>query len=294
VPRAARAGEKTRGGGVKGAAGKGGDACAGCGCSRCPGGISSMPSAAAASPGMRVAACGSGGPRGGRARRGARIWRVVRTAGLDGEHEEEAADSGGIGQGSACARAWRSTTAGGESCQGGPERSREQAHGVFWDGTKLTQGADGQTTLQGGGAASRGDGGRSSSPGSLQGWGKRGVMAGTGRGECEEALVSRNLRWAHRRRRIEDGRIWGRRRWRLQWGRTGEGLGFRGRLGGAGGRARRRGRGAAMLAESAAAGVVCRSCCTMVHEEEQGRRGRVEEDPDGWVRGHGETQKKWV
>ena len=26
-----------------------------------------------------------------------------------------------------------------------------------------------------------------------------------------------------------------------------------------------------MLAESAAASVVCRSCCTMVHEEEQGR-----------------------
>jgi len=41
VPRAA-AGEKTRGGGVKGAgANDGGDACAGCG--RCPGGVSSMP-----------------------------------------------------------------------------------------------------------------------------------------------------------------------------------------------------------------------------------------------------------
>ena len=61
VPRAARAGEKTRGGGVKGAAGKGGDACAGCG--RCPGGVSSMPNAAAAPPGI-------GG--------GARIWRVAR------------------------------------------------------------------------------------------------------------------------------------------------------------------------------------------------------------------------
>jgi hypothetical protein len=42
VPRAAKAGEKARGGGVKGAEGKGGDACAGCG-SRCPGGVSSMP-----------------------------------------------------------------------------------------------------------------------------------------------------------------------------------------------------------------------------------------------------------
>jgi len=46
-----------------------------------------------------------------------------------------------------------------------------------------------------------------------------------------------------------------------------------------------------MLAESAAAGVVCRSCCTMVHEEEQ---GRVEEDPDGWARGDGEMGKKWL
>ena len=66
VPRAARAGEKTRGGGVKGAAGKGGDACAGCGCGRCPGGVSSMPNAAAAPPGI-------GG--------GARIWRGWRGRG---------------------------------------------------------------------------------------------------------------------------------------------------------------------------------------------------------------------
>lgn len=42
-PRAAAAGEKTAGwGGVKGAAGNGGDACAGCGCGRGPGGVSSM------------------------------------------------------------------------------------------------------------------------------------------------------------------------------------------------------------------------------------------------------------
>ena len=48
VPRAAaRPGEKTRGGGVKGAGANGGDACADGGC---PGGVSSMPAALAGDP----------------------------------------------------------------------------------------------------------------------------------------------------------------------------------------------------------------------------------------------------
>ena len=44
-----------------------------------------------------------------------------------------------------------------------------------------------------------------------------------------------------------------------------------------------------MLAESAAASVVCRSCCTMVHEEEQGRA-------EGWKKtltgGPGVTERR--
>lgn len=55
VPRAAaRPGEKTRGSGVKGAEANGGDACAGGGCGRCPGGVSSMPAALAADPWRRA------------------------------------------------------------------------------------------------------------------------------------------------------------------------------------------------------------------------------------------------
>jgi hypothetical protein len=66
VPRAAKAGEKARGGGVKGAEGKGGDACAGCG-SRCPGGVSSMPGRRWGSVrAPAVAARGSGAGRGRR------------------------------------------------------------------------------------------------------------------------------------------------------------------------------------------------------------------------------------
>ena len=44
-----------------------------------------------------------------------------------------------------------------------------------------------------------------------------------------------------------------------------------------------------MLAESAAASAVCRSCCTMVHEEEQGRA-------EGWKKtltgGLGVTERR--
>jgi len=69
VPRAAaRPGEKTRGGGVKGAWANGGDACAdgGCGCGRCPGGVSSMPAALAADPVAARRSGAEGGARGGR------------------------------------------------------------------------------------------------------------------------------------------------------------------------------------------------------------------------------------
>ena len=86
-----------------------------------------------------------------------------------------------------------------------------RAHGMVWDGAKLTRGSGGGKLQRRSGAESNGGDGRKPTAG-------RCCRRGIGRvstkidGEEEgEGVGMRNRDGAHRRRQIADGRIWGRR-----------------------------------------------------------------------------------